>query len=456
MNIVKIKRGLDIRIEGEADKAYASPKQIDFFGISPLDFVGLVPDLKVEVGNKVYAGSVLFTDFNNQQINIVSPVSGYIDSIEKKCDGQVSHIVIKSDEKIIYEHFSEANPNELSAEEIKNRLLKSGVWAFIRQRPFDFIASPNDIPKAIFVSAFDSSPLAPDFDFIHHGKGEVFQTGIDALSKLVDGNLHLSINADITATKVFTKTRNAHIHYFSGPHPAGNIGIQIHHISPINKGEVVWYVNAQDVLIIGRLFIEGVFNAGRIIALAGSEVRHPKYHKTFIGAQIKPLLEENLSDSKLRIINGNVLTGKTTNENGFLGYYNHQISVIPEGENAEFFGWAQLRLDKFSHSRSYFSRIIPSMKYRIDTNINGELRPFFMSGQYESVLPMDIYPVFLLKAILKGDIDQMEKLGIYEVSEEDFALCEYICTSKIEVQEIIRMGLDLLRKDKQKKINIFK
>ena len=326
-------------------------------------------------------------------------------------------------------------------------MLDTGIWALIRQRPYDIIANPDESPKAIFISAFDSAPLAPDYDFILHGKGEVFQTGIDALSKLTDGKIHLSISADNVPTKVFTNTKRAEIHSFSGPHPSGNIGVQIHHIDPINKGELVWHINPQDVLIIGKLFMEGIYDASRVIALAGSEVKHPKYYKTLIGASIKPIVENNLKEGNLRLINGNVLSGKTTSEDGFVGFYSHQITVIPEGDHYEFLGWALPGLKKFSMSRTFFSWLMPWKKFQLDTNLNGGHRAFVLSGEYDKVLPMDIHPVYLIKSILAEDIDQMEKLGIYEVSAEDFALCEYVCTSKTNVQEIIHKGLELIRKE---------
>jgi Na+-transporting NADH:ubiquinone oxidoreductase subunit A len=344
--------------------------------------------------------------------------------------------------------FGPADPNTLSKEKITEKLLESGIWPLIRQRPYTVIANPDDNPKAIFISAFDTSPLAPDFDLIVHGQGEIFQAGLDALKKLTSGKVHLNLPGGVTTSKVFSNSKNVHIHYFKGPHPAGNVGPQINKIDPINKGEIIWHVRPHDILTIGRLFVEGKFNAERIIALTGSEVIKPSYYKTKIGASIKELVKNNVKEGRLRYISGNVLTGRKIDNDGFIGFYDSQVTVIPEGDYYELLGWALPGFGKFSYSKTFPTWMAgKNKKYRLDTNLHGGERAFVMTGQYEKVFPFDIYPMQLLKAILIEDIDAMENLGIYEVDEEDFALCEFIDTSKTDIQAIVRKGLDAMRKE---------
>jgi Na+-transporting NADH:ubiquinone oxidoreductase subunit A len=335
----------------------------------------------------------------------------------------------------------------MSREEIIELLRKSGIWPSIRQRPYSVIADPKDDPKAIFISAFDTAPLAPDLDFIVHGKGELFQKGLDVLTKLTSGKVHLNINPRETTSKVFHNSKGVQINQFTGPHPAGNVGIQIHHVDPINKGDIVWYLNPQDVIIIGKFFKEGKYDASCMIALSGSDVLKPKYYKVIKGTSIKPLVDNNVKDGEHRYITGNVLCGNRIESDGYLGFYDYHVNVIPEGNYHEFLGWALPGFGKFSVSRSFTAWLNPAKKYSLDTNLHGGERAFVMSGQYEKVVPMDIYPVHLIKAIMVEDIDQMENLGIYEVDEEDFALCEFVCTSKINSQNIIRKGLDMMRKE---------
>jgi Na+-transporting NADH:ubiquinone oxidoreductase subunit A len=284
-------------------------------------------------------------------------------------------------------------------------------------------------------------------DLVVKGNSEDFQAGIDTLAKLTSGAIHLSLNADYPADDVFTKAKNVELHYFHGPHPAGNPGIQIHHIKPVNKGEVVWYVGPQEVIMIGRLFRKGIYDALKVVALTGSEVKRPVYYKVIGGASIEPLVRNNITPGNHRYISGNVLTGSGIKSNGHLGFYDNQVTVIPEGDHYEFLGWMMPGFKKFSASRTFLSWLFPNRNYTSDTNYNGSQRAFVMTGEYERVLPMNIYPVHLLKAILAEDIERMENLGIYEVAEEDFALCEYVCTSKIEVQELVRQGIDLMIKE---------
>ncbi|TDD94733.1 Na(+)-translocating NADH-quinone reductase subunit A [Flavobacterium cellulosilyticum] len=445
---IEIKRGLNLKLIGEAEKTIQDLPIADVFAIKPNDFTGLHPKLLVKVGDTVLAGTPLFYNKNNEAIIVSSPVSGEVIEILRGDKRVILEIKILADREIKYASFPKSKPNDLNREEIIEKLLNSGAWPFIRQRPYGCIANPSENPKSIFISAFDSSPLAPDNDFIMSGKEIDFQTGLDVLKKLTDGKIHLNVQHKTTPASIFSNAKSVQINKISGPHPAGNIGVQIHHIDPINKGEAVWCINPQDVLILGKLFNEGLFDATRTIALTGSQVNTPKYYKTIVGCSIKNILADGgLKKEENRIISGTILTGSKIPEDGFLGFYDSQITVIPEGNHSEFMGWLTPGLNKFSLSRTFFSWLTPNKKYDMDTNLHGEERPFVMTGEYEKVFPMDIYPVQLLKSILIEDIDMMEKLGIYEVVEEDFALCELVCTSKIKSQEIIRQGLDIIRKE---------
>jgi Na+-transporting NADH:ubiquinone oxidoreductase subunit A len=444
---VKLKRGLDIRITGSADRILAGEVDSAYYAVKPVDFPGLIPRLNVKPGEMVSAGSPLFHDKIRPEIIFTSPVSGKVLSINRGDRRRLLEVVIdKSGNEYI--DFGVSDPSSLSREKIKESLLISGLWPAVRQRPYHIVAHPNDVPKAIFISGFDTSPLAPDYNFImDNSAASLFSSGITALKKLTDGKINLVLNGKGNSSELLKKAANVEISHFSGPHPAGNIGIHIHHLDPINKGEVVWFVNLQDVLAIGRLFGEGRYNHERIIALTGSEIIHPQYYKIRSGVSVSSLVKDNVKSGNLRYISGNVLTGTAISPEGYLGYYDSQVTVIPEGDYFEFFGWIKPGINKFSFSRTFASSLIPSKSYRLDTNLHGGERAFVMTGQYEKVVPMDIYPMQLLKAILSEDIDLMENLGIYEIAEEDFSLCEYICPSKIEIQSIVRRGLELMKKE---------
>jgi Na+-transporting NADH:ubiquinone oxidoreductase subunit A len=443
--IIKIKKGYDIRLKGEAERQIQSCSTRRY-ALKPTDFIGLrYAKLLIEEGDEVQVGTPLCYDKYRENIRFTSPVSGKIVGFKRGEKRILQEIQIESDGENKAIDFGAAEPASLTRDEVVKKLLDSGVWANIRQRPYSIVADPNTHPKAIFVSAFDSSPLAPDMDFVVHGKEKIFQAGLDVLTKLTDGKVHLSYNGAKNPSPVFTKARNVELHDVRGPHPAGNVGIQIHHIDPINKGDVVWYAGPQQVLTIGKLFLEGKYDPQRLIAVTGSEVKKPKYFKTLVGASIEDMVKDNLTNDHVRFISGNVLTGKKIRRAGYLSFYDSQLTVIPEGDYYEFFGWAAPGFGKFSLSRTFFSWLNPKKKYRLDTNLHGGERAFVMTGEYERVIPMNIYPVHLIKAILVEDIDLMENLGIYEVDEEDFALAEVICTSKINVQEIIRKGLDMMR-----------
>jgi Na+-transporting NADH:ubiquinone oxidoreductase subunit A len=444
---IRLKKGLNINLKGEADKVYASIPQSDLFSLKPTDFHGLTPKLTVKAGDKVKAGSCIFFDKYNEKVRFSSPVSGEVTDVVRGAKRRILEVKLKADTETKYESFSTLDASA-NREQIIEGLLESGVWPFIRQKPFDIIANPIDTPKAIFISTFNTAPLAPDNDFVLHGLEKEFQTGVDFLKKLTNGKIHLNVDGNTNPSTVFTSCKGVQINKITGAHPAGNVGVQIHHIDPINKGDVVWYLYPQDVLTIARLFSEGKYDVSRIVALTGPQVEKPRYYRTIAGASIKNLLDENtLIGDNNRFISGDVLTGEKIEEDGNIGFYDSQLTVIEEGNQQEFLGWIAPNLDKFSLSKSYFSWLMPSKKYTLNTNYNGEERAYVVTGQYEKVLPMDIYPMQLIKACLIDDIDSMEQLGIYEISPEDVALCEFVCTSKMEVQSIIREGLDLIKKE---------
>ena len=444
---VKLKRGLDIRISGHAEKKLVTDVQSNLYGVKPVDFPGLIPKLDVRPGDQVMAGTPVFHDKNRPEVLFPSPVSGKVMAVVRGDRRKLLEIVIEK-EGDEYIQFEKSDPAKLSREKVKEALLNSGLWPSIRQRPYHIIANPADVPKSIFISGFDTAPLAPDYNFIiDNSPSSFFRKGIVALKKLTDGKINLVLNGKGEPSETLKNTADVEIHRFSGPHPAGNTGVHIHHIDPINKGEIIWIVNLQDVLLIGRLFEEGIYKPEKIIALTGSEATNRQYYKILSGASIAPLVKNNVKEGNLRYISGNVLTGSKIEPEGFVGYYDSQVTVIPEGDYYEFFGWAMPGADKFSFSKTYLSSLVPQKNYRLDTNLHGGERAFVMTGIYEKVLPMDIYPMQLLKAILVNDIDGMENLGIYEVAEEDLALCEFICPSKTEIQSIVRQGLDIMVKE---------
>ncbi len=443
----KLKRGLDIRLSGVADTVLEECPAPKTIALKPTDFSGLTPKLSVKVDAQVKAGDALFFDKYNPEILFTSPVSGIVKAINRGERRKILEIVVEADGKEEYLEYSKTDPSKLSPDEIKEQLLKSGLWPFIKQRPYGSLANPADSPKDIFISGFESSPLAPDYEFMYKDEKSAIQTGIDALSKLTAGSVNLGVSSK-QSSGIFSSLKNVTVNTFDGPHPAGNVGIQIHHVSPLNKGEVVWTLSVQALVFIGRLFEQGKLDLKKTIVLNGSEVKAPKYYKTIQGAEISSIVSgKTKQESNERIVSGNVLTGTKVNNDGYLGFFDHQITVIPEGDEYEFLGWATPGIDKFSATKTFFSSLFPKKEYVLNANMHGAERAFVLSGQYEDLLPMDILPVYLLKAILANDIDKMEQLGIYEVIEEDFALCEYACTSKIKVQDIIREGIDSMIKE---------
>ncbi|MBM77422.1 MAG: NADH:ubiquinone reductase (Na(+)-transporting) subunit A [Crocinitomicaceae bacterium] len=446
---VIIKKGLNINLEGPAEKIIKDGEASKLIAIQPSDFPGLTPKMLIKEGEPVLCGAPIFFDKYNDVIKFVSPVSGILKSIERGAKRKITSIIIESDGKMTQASNSVTDLAKQSREDVISSLLNGGLWPLIRMRPIDIIAQPTDKPKSIFISAFDSNPLSPDYDFIMHGKDSEFNAGIEVLKKLTDGPINLQIRS--TADDVFKNAKNVEINTVFGPHPAGNVGVQIHKIDTINKGDIVWYINPQDVMIIGRFALTGTYDASRVIAVAGANVSERNYIKTLPGSQISSIISsKNIKDNS-RLISGNPLTGNKVSLDGFLGFYHQQITVLPEGNQYKFFlteGWLGAGFKRFSASKAYPTWLMPKSKvYNIDTNLNGEERAFVVSGEYEKVFPFDIYPVHLLKSIITNDIEKMENLGIYEISPEDFALCEFVCTSKINVQSIVREGLDLVYKE---------
>ena len=442
--VVKITKGLDINLKGAPAAEFVSVAEPKQYALMPADFTRVTPKVVVKPEDKVKAGEPLFIDKNCPELQFVSPVSGTVVAVNRGERRRVLSVVVESDGKFESVEYKAKDVLSLSAEEIKADLAKAGLFAFMRQRPYDVIATPSDSPRAIFVSAFDSKPLAVDFEIALKGNEDDFQTGLDALSRIAPVYLGVGASQKAAALSV---AKNVTTTIFKGPHPAGNVGVQINKVAPVNKGEIVWTIGAEEVIFIGRLFNKGKIDFTRTIAVAGSEVTNPAYSKVVLGAQISTLIDgRTKSENPLRIIDGNVLTGKKTTADSFLGAFSTEITIIPEimgGDEA--FGWIAPRFSMFSTSRSYFSWLMPKRAYTIDARIKGGERHMIMSHEYDKVFPMDIYPEYLIKAIITGNIDKMEALGIYEVAPEDFALCEFVDSSKLELQRIVREGLDKLR-----------
>ena len=447
-NDIKIKKGLDIKLKGAAEKAKENAIISNFYSIRPEDFHSVIPKLIAKVGAKVKAGEPIFYDKSNENVKFVSPVSGEIIDIPRGDKRKILAIKLQADKEQSYVDYGKFNLDAAKADDLKAHLLASGCWPFIKQRPYDVIANPEKSPKAIFVSGYASAPLAADLDFTLQGKDAELQIAITALSKLTEGEVHVSVGKD--GNSPLANVSGATIHKVSGPHPSGNVGTQINKIDPVNKGEVVWTVNPQDLVIIGELLLTGKFNAERIVALTGSSVKKPRYFVTKLGAEVASMIYDNGVDKNdnIRVISGNVLSGKQIQPDGFLGYYSNSITVIPEGNDYEFFGWNKPIFNKVSTSRALtFSWLFPKKVYDLNTNTNGEHRAFVTTGTYEEVFPLDIYPMQILKACMYEDLDEMEALGMYEVAPEDFALTEFVCVSKQPHQDIIRKGLDLMLKE---------
>ncbi len=443
---IRIKKGLDINLVGAAEQSTATTVKSNTYAINPDDFHGVIPKIVAKEGSEVKAGSPLFYSKTNDQILFNSPVSGEVVEIVRGAKRKILSFKVLADKEQQYQDFGIKDVTSMSGEDIKSHLLSSGCWPFIKQRPYDIIANPNVAPKAIFISAYNSAPLAADLDYVLQEKESELQAAITALSKLTSGKVYTSVGS---STSPLAKVSNTIIHTVSGPHPIGNVSTQIAKLDPINKGEVVWTVSAQDLVIIGELLLTGKYNASRIIAVAGSSVKNPKYYETKIGAEVASFVyAAGVDGDNVRMINGNVLTGTTVKPDGYLASTVDTFTIIPEGDDYEFFGWNKPIFNKISYSRALtFSWLFPKKKYDLNTNTNGEHRAFVVTGNYEEVFPLDIYPMQLLKAFSYKDLDEMEKLGAYEIAPEDFALTEFVCVSKQNHQDLVREGLDLMYKE---------
>ncbi|MEY4929468.1 MAG: hypothetical protein RI909_192 [Bacteroidota bacterium] len=448
---IKLKKGFTINLAGKAASKVVEPEQPETFVIKPTDFHGLyMPKVVVKEGDTVKAGTALFHDKKHENILFTSPVSGEIVEVKRGEKRKLLEIKILADKQVEFESFPKFSVSDIAnlpAQEIKNQILKSGIWPSIVQRPYGVVADPTATPKAIHISAFDTHPLAPDYNILFKGQDQAFQVGVDVLKKLTSGAVHVNTHSTSELSTVFSQVKGVEVNKFSGQHPVGCVGVQIHHIDPINKGDLVWTLNPLAVIQIGKLFTQGIYDASKLVAVAGSEVKNPQYYKTYTGASVKKFLVNNLNNDHVRVISGNPLTGTAIGKDGHLGFFDQQVSVIPEGDYYEFIGWITPGPRKLSFHRSIglFSFLSPNKERVVDTNTHGEPRAFVQTGIFEQVTPMDILPTHLLKSILAEDIDEMEALGIYEVIEEDLALCEFVDVSKHKVQEILREGLDLVQ-----------
>ncbi len=443
---IRIKKGLTIKLVGDAKQTTTSVAQSKVYAVQPADFHGITPKILAKEGTKVKAGEALFYSKSDERILFPSPVSGTVTEIDRGARRRVLAIKIEADAKQSHKNFGKQKVADLDEAGVKNHLLAAGCWPFIKQRPYDIVANPNVAPKAIFISAYASAPLAADYSYTLQGKEEELQTAITAISKLTKGKVHVSAGANQQTP--FDSISGIELHKVSGPHPSGNVGTQIAKIDPINKGEVVWVITPQDLVVIGELFLTGKLNLTRTIAVTGSKITEPQYVTAIAGATVADVVASNIDEDNARIISGNVLSGTQVDADGFLGYYDNQITAIPEGDDYDFFGWNRPIFDKISTSRALtFSWLLPKKKFDLNTNTNGEHRAFVVTGSYEEVFPLDIYPLQLLKAFMVKDLDEMEALGGYEVAPEDFALTEFICVSKQPHQQIIREGLDLMKEE---------
>lgn len=443
---VKIRKGLNIKLLGEPYKEISPPIKTFLYAIYPHDYLGFTPKLTVKIGDKVKAGEPLCFEKNFENIKLTSPVSGVIQEIVYGPKRKLEKVIIKADDEINFFEFPHGDVSLFSAEQILDILQKSGLFLRIKRRPFGIVPKINERPKHIHISTFDTAPLAPDYNFTLKDYIEEFQKGVDVLAKLTDGKVHVNLDARIS-NNIFEKINNCQINLFEGPHPVGNVGVQIHHITPIlSKEDVIWTLNPQDVVFIGRLFSTGKLDLRKIIAICGSEVTKPMYYSVIEGCSIESLIENNLKSDNVRIISGNVLTGKTMDKNDYVRLEN-QITIIPEGNYYEMFGWAKPGWNKYSYWSVFLSKLRKNKLWRLDTNYHGGVRPFVVTGKMEKVLPMDILPMQLLKAAISEDLEYLEKLGIYEVIEEDIALCEFISETKMDFQQILRNAINLVIKE---------
>ena len=446
---IRLRKGLDIKLKGRAKKQTMPLELSKLYAIVPDDFVGVTPKMAVKAGDHVKAGETLFVNKISEEVRFASPVSGTVKSIERGDRRKILYVSVEADDEQTFADFGAKDIQTLDGEGVKKALLEAGLFGYINQLPYAVSTTPDTEPKAIFVSALRDKPLQGDFEYELEGQEQAFQTGLTALSKIA--KVYLSIGAQQNS-KALTEAKNVELTVFDGPCPAGNVGVQVNHLSPVNKGEVVWTVDPTAVIFFGRLFQTGKVDLTRVVAVAGSKVKEPAYVKALVGTPIKDIVAGRLTATEhVRILNGNPLTGTIAGDNAFLGAHTSEVVAMPEGDDVdEMAGWIMPRFNQFSTSRSYFSWLFGKKKeYDLDARIKGGKRNIIMSGEYDSVLPMDIYGEYLIKAIITGNIDKQEQLGIYEVSPEDFALAEFVDSSKQPLQQIVRNGLNTLRKENE-------
>ena len=450
-NVIRLRKGLDIHLQGKAEETKLNLKSNGHFALVPDDFEGVVPKVVVREGDVVKAGDALFVNKLYPEVRFASPVSGKVTAVVRGERRKVLCVKVEADAEQQYVDYGKKDVTKMDGKAVVDALLEAGLFGYINQLPYAISTNPSVMPKSIFVSALRDKPLAGNFEFEVKGQEQDFVTGLQALSNIAKTYLGLGIQPDLQAKlQQMNVEKDVELTVFEGKCPAGNVGVQVNHIDPVNKGEVVWTIGDPTVvLFIGRLFNTGKVNLTRTVALCGSEVKKPCYADMLVGQELSTLLSNSYdADHSVRIINGNVLTGTISSKDGFLGAHSSEITVIPEGDdNNEMLGWIMPRFGQFSVNRSYFSWLFGKKEYALDARVKGGERHMIMSGEYDKVLPMDIYGEYLIKAIIAGDIDKMEQLGIYEVSPEDFALAEFVDSSKLELQRIVREGLNNLRKE---------
>lgn len=448
--VTVLKKGHDILLEGAAADKIDKNVKVATFAIQPPNFIGIspIPKVTADIGAEVKAGDILLYDKQKPAIKYAAPVSGEVVAINRGEKRSIASVVILADKEMTYRQLPAFDLENGSREDLVNYMLDSGVWPMIRQRPFDVLPEPGEAPRDIFISTFDTAPLAPDLNLVVEGKKEAFQKGLDVLNKLTEGTVHMGLNArgKTAPSAIFTDAEGVSLHWFHGKHPAGNVGVQIHHIQAIGNKDKVWTLDVQSVISIGNLFLNQRYDASRVVAVTGAELEHPKYVQTYRGANVGDLVAgSKLKSDNVRLISGDVLSGATKTEEEFLDFADDQVTVVAEGNYYEMFGWMVPSALRPTISKTYPNFLFSDLKFKADTNTHGERRAFVVTGQYESVLPMDILPQHLMKAIIVNDFERMEGLGIYELSEEDIALCEFACTSKQPLQQILRQGLDMVR-----------
>ena len=447
MGVFKLKKGYDIALQGSAERRLEKASKTTAVAVQPIDFRGLRPGMKVEAGDSVNQGSILFVDKQRPEILFRSPATGTVREVVRGERRVIQRIIIDvaGDSAEKFKSYTADQVNAFSTSQAKEVLLNSGLWPVLRQRPFSKIADIDASPKAIFISAVNSAPLEAESDMLLDGLEKQFQLGIQFITKLTEGKIHLSVAAKTKS--FFSKIKGVELHEFSGPHPTGNVGVQIHHIDRILAGEKVWYLSPRHIAQIGSFLSGGEYPSSKTYALTGSELEKCYYVKGTEGALVSDLVSSKIDNNTQRVISGNVLTGAKSAAQGFVGFYDNMITIVPELEGRRFFGWLRLGLNANSFWPMFLSKLTPKKKLAPTTDMNGEERAFVSTGEYEKVVPMDVLPVHLCKAILVDDIELMEQLGIYEVAAEDLALCSYICPSKIEFGDIIQKGIEAMEKE---------